>query len=179
MKKDEEMGDVNFEPEEDLGDLGAAQAKLKKIKEELVKTKEERQTYLDGWQRCKADSVNARKDMESRSARTAELLRESLVHDIIPALDSFDLAAQSEAWATVGDGWKSGMENVRDQLVEALRKHGIERFGNVGDTFDHAIHEAIQEVEGPGEPHTILRILRYGYRTKDRVLRAAQVFVKK
>src|SRR3989344_2220016 len=170
--------DVNFEPEEDVGDIGAAQAKLKKLKDELAKVKAERQEYLDGWQRCKADSVNARKDMESRAARTAEMLRESLVHDIIPALDGFDLATQTEAWASVGDGWKNGMEQVQGQLVEALRTHGIERFGKVGEPFDHALHEAIQEIDGPGEPHMILKIVRHGYRTKDRVLRPAQVVIK-
>lgn len=171
--------EVDFVPEEELGDLGAAQAKLKKLREELKEAQKKRDEYLDGWQRCKADSINARKDMESRATRAAELLREALVHDIIPALDSFDLATQTEAWAEVSDGWKSGMEQVRDQLIEALRAHGIERFGKVGEPLDHVSHEAIQEIDGPGEPHTILKIVRYGYRTKDRVLRPAQVFVKK
>src|SRR3990167_8959975 len=134
--------DVDFEPEEELGDVAAAKAKLKKLKDELEKAKKERQEYLDGWQRCKADSVNAKKEMEARAGRTAELLREALVHDIIPALDSFDMAAGSEAWAEIGDGWKSGMELVRDQLLDALKRHGIERFGKVGDTFDHTLYEA-------------------------------------
>src|SRR3990167_3053038 len=101
MKKENDNDDVNFEPEEELGDLSATQAKLKKLKEELAKAKQERQEYLDGWQRCKADSINARKETEARASRSAEMLREALVHDIIPALDSFDMAAGSEAWAEV------------------------------------------------------------------------------
>lgn len=188
MKKDFE-NDVNFEPEEDpsrlvkdeaeLGDLGAAQAKLRKLKEELAKVKGERQEYLDGWQRCKADSINAKKDSEARAGRTAELLREALVHDIIPALDSFDMAAGSEAWGEISDNWKSGMELVRDQLIDALRRHGVERFGKVGDTFDHALYEAVEERDDvAGEAGTIARILRYGYRAGERILRPAQVIVK-
>ncbi len=176
----EELQDVNFEPEEELGDLGAAQAKIKKLKDELAKVKQERQEYLDGWQRCKADSINAKKDAEMRALRSAELLREALVHDIIPALDSFDIAAGSEAWSEVSDGWKSGMELVRDQLVNALKSHGVERFGKVGEQFDHALHEAVQEVDDvAGKSGEIVRILRYGYRASDRVLRPAQVFVKR
>ena len=172
--------ETHFEPEEELGDAAAALAKIKKLRDELAKVKTERQEYLDGWQRCKADSVNMRKDTEARAARSAELLREELVHDIIPALDSFDMAAQSEAWAAISDGWKSGMEQVRDQLVNALRRHGIERFGKVGEQYDHALHDAIEERDDiAGAPGTIVRILRYGYRTKDRTLRPAQVFVKK
>ena len=43
MKKEADNEDINFEPEEELGDLGAAQAKLKKLKDELAKVKTERQ----------------------------------------------------------------------------------------------------------------------------------------
>ncbi len=178
--EEELRNDFDIEPEEDLGDVAAAQAKMKKLKEELAKIKKERQEYLDGWQRCKADSVNLRKDVESRAARSAEMLREALVHDIIPALDSFDLAAGSEAWATVSDGWRSGMENVRDQLVSALRNHGVERYGKVGDHFDHALYDAVEDNDDvAGEKSTVARILRYGYKSSNNVLRPAQVTVKK
>lgn len=180
MKDRSHDEDINLEPEEDLGDMGAAQGKIKKIKDELEKVKKEKQEYLDGWQRCKADGINAKKDAETRATRAAELLREALVHDIIPALDSFDMAAGSEAWAQVSDGWKSGMELVRDQLISALKSHGVERFGKVGDVFDHSLHEVVEERDDvAGETGTIVQILRYGYRAGDRVLRPAQVFVKK
>ena len=172
--------DVDFEVDEELGDIDAAKAKLKKLKDELEKVKKERQEYLDGWQRCKANAINARKDTESKAARTAELLREALVHDIIPALDSFDMAAEGEAWGAIDEGWRSGMERVRGQLLEALKKHGIERYGKVGDMLDHAIHEVVQESdEMPGKSGEIVRVLRSGYRAGERVLRPAQVITKK
>lgn len=180
MKNDPHEEEINFEPEEELGDLGAAQAKIKKLREELKEAQKKRDEYLDGWQRCKADGINLKKDAEARAGRIAELLREELVHDIIPALDSFDMASQSEAWASVSDGWKSGMEMVRDQLLDALKRHSIERFGKVGEQLDHSLHEVIEEQENvAGESGTVVRILRYGYRAGDRVLRPAQVFVKK
>lgn len=171
--------EVDFVPEDELGDLGAAQAKIKKLREELKEAQKKRDEYLDGWQRCKADSINARKDMETRATRAAELLRESLVHDIIPALDSFDMAVGSEAWATVSDGFQSGIEQVQSQLLNALKSHGIERYGNVGEKFDHALHEAVEERDDvAGERGTIARILRYGYKAGERVLRPAQVVIK-
>ncbi len=180
---DAEVG-IHFEPEEELGDIGAAQAKLKKLKDELEKVKKERQEYLDGWQRCKADSINTRKETESRAARSAELLREALVHDIIPALDSFDMAAESEppagGWSTMENSWRNGMERVRDQLIDALQKHDIERYGKVGDMLDHALHEVVQEVDDvPGKSGEIVRILRAGYRSGERIMRPAQVITKK
>ncbi len=171
--------DIDFEPEEELGSVASAQAKLKKLRDELEKVKKERQEYLDGWQRCKADSINTKKDIESRAARSAEMLREALVHDIIPALDSFDMAAGSEAWAEVADGWKSGMELVRDQLIDALRRHGVERYGKVGEFFDPVFHEVAEERDDvAGEAGSIIRILRYGYKAGERVLRPAHVVLK-
>ncbi len=175
----EEREDIDFEPEEELGSLGAAKAKLQKLKDELEKVKRERQEYLDGWQRAKADAINMRKESESSSRRTSEMLREALVHDIIPALDSFDMATQSETWNAVADGWRSGMEMVREQLLGALKNHGVERFGKIGEQYDPHIHDAVQETdELPGKPHEIVKVLRYGYRTGERILRPAQVIVK-
>ncbi len=176
---DDVSDDIDFESEADAGDVVAAQAKIKKMRDELTRVKKERQDYLDGWQRCKADAVNAKKDMEVRAARSAELLREALVHDIIPALDSFDMAAGSELWSAVDEGWRRGMEHVRDQLIDALKSHRVERYGKVGDVFDHALHEAAGESsDAMGEPGTIVRVLRCGYKIGERVLRAAQVVVK-
>ncbi len=176
---DDTLEDLDFEPEDELGDVGAMKAKMKKLRDELEQAKKERQDYLDGWQRCKADAINARKETEARAARSAELLREALVHDIIPALDSFDMAAGSEQWALIGEGWRSGMEQVRNQLIDALKSHGIDRYGKVGDVFDHALHEAAGENDDlPGESGSIVRVLRSGYKSGERVLRAAQVIVK-
>lgn len=181
MKKaPRENDDIDLEPDEEFGDTAAAKAKFKKLRDELEQVKADRQGYLEGWQRCKADAVNLKRDLESRAARSGEMLREALVHDIIPALDSFDMAAGSAAWADVGDGWKSGMEMVRDQLIGALRSHGVERYGKVGETFDPKLHEALEERgDVPGRAHEIARVVRYGYRSGERVLRPAQVVVKK
>jgi molecular chaperone GrpE len=180
MHDDIEREDIDFEPEDELGTVGAAKAKLQKLKDELEKVKAERQEYLDGWQRAKADAINMRKESEQSAKRTGELLREALVHDIIPALDSFDMATQSEAWNAVADGWRSGMEMVREQLIGALRSHGVERYAKVGDRYDHNLHDAVQETdEMPGAAGEIVRVLRAGYKSGDRVLRPAQVIVKK
>ncbi len=177
---DDAREDIDFEPEDELGGAGALQAKMKKLRAELAEAKKERQEYLDGWQRCKADTVNVRKDAEARAARSAELLREALVHDIIPALDSFDMAAQGDAWAEVSDGFRSGMEQVQNQLLNALKMHGVDRYGRVGEPLDHGLHEVAEESDDmAGESGTIARILRYGYRTGSRILRPAQVIVKK
>ena len=172
--------DVDFEPEDELGDVGAAQAKLKKIRTELKEVQAKRDEYLAGWQRCKADSINARKDALLQAERAVEREKDSFIEDILPVLDSFDMASASQAWASVDDEWRSGIGHIQNQLLGILEKHGVKRFGKIGDKFDPRLHDAAQEVEdGDGESHTILKVLRHGYRSGERILRPAHVIVRK
>ncbi len=180
MNKHSNEEDVDFAPEEEMGDIGAAQAKIRKLKEELAAAKAERQEYLDGWQRCKADSINARKEMFASAEKLGVQAKEMLVEDLIPALDGFDMAAGSAAWQNVDPQWRNGIEQIRGQLVDALARHGVERFGTAGEPVDHAAHETVEERdEAEGESGTIVKVLRSGYRMKGRIIRPAQVIVKK
>lgn len=180
MKQENQNDDVDFEPEDELGSAGALKAKLGKLKEELEQVKKERQEYLDGWQRAKADAINTRREAIQEGQRTAERAREAFIQDMIAPLDSFDLAAGSPAWETIDKEWRSGMEQIRNQFLNVLQSNGIERFGKAGDTFDHRLYEAVEETEDvPGEPGTVFRVLRYGYKMGDRIIRPAQVIVKK
>ena len=175
---DAEVG-TSFEADEEMGDVAGAQAKVKKLREQLKEAQVKRDEYLDGWQRCKADSINARKELLTEADRHAERLRLNLIEEIIPVLDSFDMASGSETWSEVNDGFRTGMENVRNQLLDVLVSNGVQRFGKVGEQFDPHTEEAVQEVSDvAGKPHSVIKILRYGYKMGDRIIRPAQVIVK-
>ena len=179
MNDSNQEENIDFEADGEMGDVAGAQGKIRKLREELREVQQKRDEYLDGWQRCKADSVNARRDTLAEADKRGARHKEVLIEELIPVLDSFDMAAGSESWAEISDGFRTGMENVRNQLLEVLSRHGVERFGRVGEAFDPRLHEAVQEVDDvAGEPHSITKILRFGYRSSERVLRPAQVFVK-
>ena len=180
LEEEEASEELDFEPEDDLGTIGAVKAKMQKLKLEIEKVKKERSEYLDGWQRSKADAINMKKEAFATGERQAARAKEGLIEDIIPALDSFDMAAGSAAWDTVDSQWRGGMDQVRNQLLGALSSNGVERYGKVGDLYDPYIHDVVEEKDDvPGEPGSIFKILRYGYRISDRVLRPAQVVIKK
>ena len=175
-----DIQDVNFEPEDELGDMGAAQAKIKKLRYSLKEAQQKRDEYLDGWQRSKADSINARKEAFAAADRQALHAKESVIGDIIPVLDSFDMAATSGAWESVDESWRSGIDQIRNQLLDTLARHGVTRYGKVGEMSNHNLHEIVQEMEDvAGAPGEIVRILRYGYKTGESILRPAQIIVKK
>jgi molecular chaperone GrpE len=175
-----EDGEVDFVPEDEFGSVGAAQVKIKKLRDELQEAKAKRDEYLDGWQRAKADAINYRKEAALSNDRAHGRGKESVFEDIIPVLDSFDMATGSESWESVDENWRSGMDQIRNQLLGVLSRHGIERFGKIGEMVDHSRDEIVQEMDDvAGEPGEIVRVLRSGYRSGERVIRPAQVIVKK
>ncbi len=178
-ENEEFVDEMDYEPEEELGSIGAAQAKIKKLRTELKEAQAKRDEYLAGWQREKADAINMKKEAAHDAIRMAARVKAGIIEDVLPTLDSFDIAYGSAAWETVDPTWRGGIDGIRNQLLEALSKNGIERFGKVGDMLNPYLHEAVQEVsDGPGESGEIVKILRYGYKAGEHVLRPAQVIVK-
>lgn len=170
-------GEGDFEVDEDENGAATLADKLKKLRTELEKCREEKQEYLVGWQRCKADSINARKEAVASAERAGNRSRDALVEDMIPALDSFDMAIGSDAWKTMDANWRMGMENVRSQLITALSNQGVSSYAEIGDAFDPTLHEAVQEVEGEGMSGSIAKVLRRGYMSANTIIRPAHVAV--
>jgi len=152
--------------------------KVEKLKAELEKTKAEKQEYLDGWQRMRADVANMKRDQVTLMDRMGGAVKEEVISDIIPILDSFDMAMQGEQWGAVDETWRKGVEYIRAQCAAVLEKHGITSFGTVGEAFDTNLHESVKEDDDTEAPaHSIIRVLRKGYRSNGRVIRPAQVIL--
>lgn len=176
---DPDTNDVEFE-HEDAPENQAHEkllAKIEKLKTELEKTKAEKQEYLDGWQRMRADTANMKRDQAALLERMGNAVKEEVITDIIPILDSFDMAMQGEQWSTVDAAWRKGVEYIRAQCEKVLEKHGITSFGAVGDMFDPNLHESVQEVQADATSRSIVRIARKGYRSNDRIIRPTQVII--
>jgi molecular chaperone GrpE len=191
QKKDkdteETVDDVTFEESPDLeaGDdpmeEGAAgNAAIKKLRERAKKCEAERMEYLSGWQRAKADLVNANKRHEEERKRFAAMGQAQVIDSILPALDSFDMAmANKEAWEKVDGTWRTGVEYIRSQLSSALTGFSVTPFGQVGDTFDPNLHHSIETVkaESADKDNTIAVVVQKGYKMGEAVIRPAVVKV--
>lgn len=159
------------------GSLEQAAKKVQKLRAELTECKAQRQEYLDGWQRMRADVANQKKVHEAAEERIRNRVRESMLEDLLPALDAFDMAMHSAGWGSVDAAWRAGVEYIHTQLTSMLEKHGVEPFGAVGDAYSPHLHEAVAEDGEPQSPQTIFEVRRNGYRTSEAVLRPAQVVV--
>ncbi|MCK9351893.1 MAG: nucleotide exchange factor GrpE [Candidatus Paceibacterota bacterium] len=179
LNGDEESDDVVFEPEED-GDDDAPLAKIKKLREELKNARKERDEYLTGWQRAKADFINARKEEERSRMEFVKSANKELVLDILTTLDGFDMAfANKEAWEKVDANWRKGVEYLYSQLLGTLEQNGLQQLNPVGATFDPNIHTSVESipVEKPEDEHKILEVVQKGYTLNGSLIRSPKVKV--
>ncbi len=180
----DEENDVVVEPEfvesnEDADEL-AGSDKIKKLQEKIKSLEKEKQEYLDGWQRARADYANLQKQTEDDKKRFKELFAEKFIEDMIPVVDSFSMAmSNKETWEKVDATWRTGVEYIYNQLMGALGGHGLVLFGEIGDTFDPARYEAIseEETDDATRDHTVAKVIQKGFMLGDSVLRPARVVV--
>lgn len=174
-QKDESTEDVVFE-EEDVQDSQV----VKRLRSKLRNCEKEKKEYLDGWQRAKADLLNSKKEASERLERAGSVGRETLAGELLPVLDSFEMAFRGEAWGKVDEVWQKGIEYIHTQLLGVLSAHGVEEFGRAGEQFNPNIHEASEEKKDENaKSGTILEVLQAGYKTKDSIIRPARVIVAK
>lgn len=94
----------------------------------------------------------------------------------------FDLPLLREVFLVIdrldGQGDVDFVESLRSELMEILRRHGVEEVASSGH-FDPSIHEAIEqrEVAGAEDEGRVVAVLRRGFAREGRLLRAAQVAV--
>jgi molecular chaperone GrpE len=143
---------------------------------ELEAVKLERDNLLDRLARMQADFENARK----RAAREQQEYREYAVSEsikaLLPILDSFERALKSGNLSA--EDFRSGIELIHKQLLDALGKLGLRTVEAKGQPFDPRFHEAIEMVDTTEAPdHEVLDELQKGYKLKDRLIRPAMVRV--
>ena len=125
-------------------------------------------------QRVQADFENYRKRVLREQTAIVERATEGLVGQLLPVLDSFELAL-----GILGDAEekvRKGVELVYAELLGVLERAGLERIETDGAAFDPNEHEAVLSEEGDGEP-VVAETMRGGYRLKGKVLRPAMVKV--
>lgn len=137
----------------------------------------ERDEYLEGWKRAKADLINYRKEEAERIAHATRAGYERILKELITVLDSFDLGLGSLADENPA---KKGMYLIKTQLEDSLRRHGLERIPvEPGEPFDPAKHEAVAEMESPLPEGAITEEIERGYSFHGKVIRASRVRIAK
>jgi molecular chaperone GrpE len=166
--------EFNDDGEEDL------KKTLKKLRADLKQAKTEKEEYLTGWQKERAEFANYRKQEEDRKSMFSESMRERILTRFLTVLDSFNMAfANKKAWEKVDEGWRKGVEYIYSQMNTVFEEYGVKAIGEVGENFDHNIHESIEIVPTDKKEldHTVAEVIQSGYKLGERVMRPARVNV--
>jgi molecular chaperone GrpE len=123
-----------------------------------------------------------RRRMERERGDLVKFALENVLKDLLPTLDSFEKAlpdAGDTAQASSPEnGYLAGMIMVKRQLLDVLRKHGLEEIHAKGQLFDPNMHQAIQRLESAEvEKDTVCDEFARGYTLHGRLLRPAIVSV--
>ncbi|MET4539383.1 molecular chaperone GrpE [Arthrobacter bambusae] len=155
---EEILNGVEVPAEESVASGAAAEAQAAELRNDLL--------------RLQAEYVNYRKRVERDRAVAGEMAVIGVLNSLLPVLDDVDAARQH------GDLEDGPFAAIATKLENALKTYGLERIADTGVEFDPTIHEAL--IQQPGEDievDTVSQVLRSGYRSGERVLRAAQVIV--
>ncbi len=146
---------------------------IKKLREKLKKAIEEKQEYLEGWQRSRAEFANYKKGEAAHAETKESRIKAELVGELLPALDTLEIALRHED--------TPALRMLQKQLLDGLKKLGVERFGATGEEFDPGRHEALAK---RSEDHIVVSVERSGYTihsagqsSGDTIIRPAQVII--
>jgi len=139
---------------------------------------QERDDFRERLLRTTAEFDNYRKRTDRERRELSEVVVADLVRDILPVLDDFERALAAPADET--SAFRRGVELIHRQLLEALRKRGVEPLAVVGQDFDPNWHEAVGQdpIDGHREGEITTEVRR-GYRIGQRLLRPSWVKVAK
>ncbi|MEI8339252.1 MAG: nucleotide exchange factor GrpE [bacterium] len=166
-----------FVPEDEDGNPAVL---IKKLREKIKKLEGEKQEYLTGWQRARADYSNFKKETEENRANLIGFANKNLLQDLMPVLESFDMAiGNKEAWEKVDFNWRMGVEYIANQLKRVMEDNGLVEINPVGQTFNPAQHEAVEHiaVDKKEDDHKVVSVIKKGYILKGTVITPAKVKV--
>jgi len=164
-------------PEEEIE---APEALLKKLKEKLKACEKEKQEYMQGWQRERADFINYKKRIENEKFEVIKFANENLIAELLTVIESFEIAfSNKEIWEKVDKNWRVGIESIHAQFLKILKENGLAEIDPIGQKFDPTLHVAdeMKKIEDEKENGIILKVNKKGFSLNGRIIVASKVVV--
>ncbi|HEY4523835.1 MAG TPA: nucleotide exchange factor GrpE [Candidatus Paceibacterota bacterium] len=173
----------NNEPNDELESENSPPKELdvsdeaKELREKLELITREKDEYLNGWRRTKADFQNYKNEELKRLEEVIKFGNADIIKELITVLSNFDLAIAAAEKTGVSN---EGIALIRSQLEEILKKRGLSAMEvKPGDAFSPALHEVLSEEEGDMPDGTIIEVLESGYVLQGKVIKPARVKLSK
>jgi molecular chaperone GrpE len=146
----------------------------------LAECQKQKEEYLAGWQRARADLLNYKKEEIERMGEILKSAGEEFVLKILPILDNFEAAEKAIPDDLKNDRNVKGLLMIKAQIQDFLKGQGLEEVKSAGESFDPNFHEVVEQVEEKDkESGVIIEEIQKGYKINGRLLRPAKVKVVK
>ena len=159
-------------------------SKLKEENEMLLdqikQLQSDNQTLVDKVKLTQAELVNYRKRKDEETANMLKFANQDLITELINVVDNFERAIKlddndlTDELSKFLDGFKMMYAN----LMEILKKFGVEEINRVGEVFDPSQEQALMtdSIEEMDDD-VVTEVLLKGYKLNGRVIRPASVKV--
>lgn len=156
-------------PAENTSDeaVAALTAENEKLMKELEDSKEQ-------YQRMLAEYANYKRRTEQEKEQIGAFTKAGMLTALLTSLDNMERAVEAPA----GDDYKTGVDLVMRQFLEALQKMGLEEIPALGEPFNPEYHNAVMREDAEDiDTETVTQVFQKGYKLGDKVLRPAMVKV--
>ena len=144
---------------------------------ELEDAKALAENNKEKYTRLLADFDNMRSRNDKENAKMFDYGASDVLEKLLPIIDNLERALETVK-EEEKNPFEEGVEMIYKQLMETLKKIGVEPMDAVGKEFDPNYHNAVIHVEeeGAGE-NIVVEEMQKGYMYKDTVLRHSMVKV--
>lgn len=154
------------------------QITMEELQKKLEEIQKQRDEYLAGWQRSRADFLNHKKEERERMQEFIKFAEEELLAELLPVIDNLELAQRQLEGKE--DAVSKGFLQIAAQLKRFLKDHQVEELKIEGEKFNPEFQEAAEEVGKEGvEPGTVVEVLSKGYTLHGKLIRPAKVKIAK
>ncbi len=150
--------------------------KSKKKADRAAELEAELEEQKNQYLRLAAEYDNYRKRTQREKDALNGDIKAYIIGEILPVIDNFERAAAitSADYET----YKKGMEMIFTQFADIFKKLGVETFGEAGEAFNPAMHNAVMHIDSEDFGESVVaQVFAKGYRIGDKIIRCATVQV--
>ena len=176
--KDEAKEEIIAEAVEENQQEVVEVSETEKLQKRIEELEHELEVSKNAYFKAYADTENTKRRLQNEFEKSNKYKLQGFGSDILSVLDNLERALTIQSDSEEIKNYAKGFEMIYTQLVDILKKEGIEEIDAQDKDFDPNFHHAIMQeaVEGV-ESGKVVAVLQKGYMLKDRILRPALVKV--
>lgn len=144
----------------------------------ISKLQEEVNQWKNDYYKVFADMENLKRRLEKEHQNSLKFMMQTFIEELLPVVDNFERSLNVQNPSEEIQTFLKGYQMIFDQMMNILKKNGVEEIEAQGQEFDPNFHQAVMTANDENFGHNIIvEELQKGYKLKDRVIRASLVKV--